>query len=315
MKLQMFLFFRERRNSVLHERHARDLELDKKHDHYRDRERLNSHSRSRSRSPIRNGRLEPGKLDTLYDKRYDDKVKVKEERREEDVVFLDREKYARNDFLIGNLAQSSMSGLSMLNDRRGMMRPPYLPTDRAAHPVLWSPYDKSMELNRHAYEVQREMEREREKMLNRFPLGSMLDHERYREDLMFRERERVLEGREYFDRMPSMYDRERMDHFDQKIPPLRPVDGLTSSLFSSRTLSPAINHTHSKSSSPACVPGAPPPLIPSGVTSTHAHKHSSAALCKPKSSSNGGGGGLSEGDKDKRDSSSNNSTDPDAHSR
>ena len=284
-----FFFCRERRNLERLTSLDMDRGRDKdRTDRYREAERRRS--RSRSRSPIRNGRLEPPKQD-LIDKRHDDKssLKIKEERREEDVHLLERDKLLRNnDYLFASLPHTAATMPVNMLERARMLGPRYYNNERPQLGV-WNPYDKSFDMS-HRLEL-REIERERDHMI-----GSRFNPN----DLYFRER--------MFDRMP-IFDRERYEYEANKLPPLRPVDPLSVGHFP-RTVSPMVNHS-SKSNSPASIPGAPPPLIPSSSTS-HPRSHTnSPASSKSKASSPLDN--VSEL-KDKRDTHSS-STDPDTHSR
>lgn len=257
-------------------------------DRYREAERRRS--RSRSRSPIRNGRLEPPKQD-LMDKRHDDKssLKIKEERRDEDVHLLERDKLLRNnEYLFASLPHTTTAMPVNMLERARMLGPRYYNNERPQLGV-WNPYDKGFDMS-HRLEL-REIERERDHLM-----GARFNPN----DLYFRER--------MFDRMP-IFDRERYEYEANKLPALRPVDPLSVGHFP-RTVSPMVNHS-SKSNSPASIPGAPPPLIPSSSTS-HPRSHTnSPASSKSKASSPLDN--VSEL-KDKRDTHSS-STDPDTHSR
>lgn len=230
------------------------------------------------------------------DKRHDDKsgLKIKEERRDDDVHILEqRDKMLRNnEYLFASIphaAAAAAGGMSVnMLERARMIGPRFYNNERTQLGV-WNPYDKGFDMS-HRLEL-REIERERDHVM-----GARFNPN----DLYFRER--------MFDRM-SMYDRERYEYEANKLPALRPVDPLSVGHFP-RTVSPMVNHS-SKSNSPASIPGAPPPLIPSSSTS-HPRSHTnSPASSKSKASSPLDS--VSEL-KEKRDTHSS-STDPDTHSR
>lgn len=293
-------------------------------DRYRESELLAS--RSRSRSPMRNGRADSVKSERSYDRRTDENsiTKVKEERREsltreDDLIAAERERLLKNDYLANSLRTSEAFMQASMMDRARMLTPAaaaaYSVGDRVPpHPALWNPYDKGpVDFGNLRMNLQREMEQAREHLLlNRFPGPGLqpgfpglaaLEQDRLREEMLLREKRE----RDYFERLP-VFARERMFYENSKIPSLRP-DHLHPSLANSfsRNISPA-QHNHIKRSSPAVMPGAPPPLIHT-VSSQSSRGHNSSTVNKSK--------GVSPADsvgESKRDSNSN-STDPDAHSR
>ncbi len=209
------------------------------------------------------------------------------------------------------LPPTSVAAMS-LEQRARLMNPlnPYLAgLDRVGHPganpmamasmaSLWNPLGEKSVMD-HRLELQREMERQQDRMLNRFPnpLGTMIDHERIREQQEMMIRERALRERETLERMAAI-DRERAAMIADmersgKIPPLRPIDpyslpglphGGPGALYPPRpggAGSPLVNHnsTHgSKTNSPSSSVGAPPPLIPSGSI----RPHTASPSTKPK---------------------------------
>ncbi len=295
-----------------------------------------SSRRSRSRSPVtRNGPVAPADERHKSDSALHNNVErshsldsnkdtgVKEERR--DIMIIDEKrgsvphrpeeprnhviKDPPNDLLVRTYPPGfPPTSLPLTLDRARLMNP-YLALERgpppgvAGPPGLWNPLEKSA-LDHHRLEIQREMERERDRMLHRFPnplsanpLGAMIDHERYREQQELLLRERAARDRETLERMAAI-DRERaamladMERSGKLIPPLRPVDpflaGLPpTSLYAPRpgASSPIVNHSSShgsKTNSPSSSVGAPPPLIPSGSVRTHSASPSSKA--KPSAS-------------------------------
>ncbi|XP_014769813.1 autism susceptibility gene 2 protein homolog [Octopus bimaculoides] len=289
------LSLHDRRKEEERERERRNLErltsldIDRgrekdRSDRYRETERRRS--RSRSRSPIRNGRLEAAKAEVI-DKRHEEKasIKIKEERREEEAQLLERDKLLRsNEYLFGPLSHTAATMPVNMLERARMIGPRYFSNERPQLGV-WSHYEKGFDVSHHRLDL-RDIERERER-----------EHMR---DLYIRER--------MFERMP-FFERERYEYEQNKLPALRAVDQLSVGHFP-RTVSPMVNHS-SKSNSPASIPGAPPPLIPSSTTS-HPRSHTNS----PASSKSKANSPLDSANelKDKRDSHSS-STDPDAHSR
>ena len=299
-----------RRNSV--EERSRDIETRRDSDQLR--------SRSRSRSPVvRNGPIsvtdERHKSESALHNNIDrshshDSTKdsgVKEERR--DIMIIDEKrgtlpsrpeelrnhviKDPHHDLLRtypGGFPPPTSMALSL---ERARLMNPYLALERPPNPgSLWNPLEKSA-IDQHRLELQREMERERDRILHRFPnpLGSMIDHERYREQQEMMLRERAIRDRETLERMAAeraavMADIERSGKI---IPPLRPVDPFLSgmppsSLYAPRpgAGSPIVNHNSnhgSKTNSPSSSVGAPPPLIPSGSIRVHT---ASPSNTKPK---------------------------------
>ena len=300
-----------RRNSV--DERSRDIETRRDSDHLR---------RSRSRSPVvRNGPIsvtdERHKNESALHNNIDrshshDSTKesgIKEERRdimiiEEKRATLPRPEELRNHVIKephNDLLRTYPGGIpapaSMaLSLERARLMNPYLSLERPPNPTsLWNPLEKSA-IDQHRIELQREMERERDRILHRFPnpLGSMIDHERYREQQEMMLRERAIRDRETLERMAAI-DRERaamiadIERSGKMIPPLRPVDPFLSgvppsSLYAPRpgAGSPVVNHSSnhgSKTNSPSSSVGAPPPLIPSGSIRAHT---ASPITTKPK---------------------------------
>ena len=303
------------RRSSVDERSSRDIDTRRDSDHLR---------RSRSRSPIvRNGPIsvaderhksESALHNSVERSHSHDSSKessVKEERR--DIMIIEEKrgtlpprpeeprnhviKEPPNDLLLrtypgGLPPPTSMAALSL---ERARLMNPYLSLERPPHPAasLWNPLEKSA--IEHRLELQREMERERDRILHRFPnpLGSMIDHERYREQQEMILRERAIRDRETLERMAAI-DRERaammadIERSGKIIPPLRPVDPFLSgappaSLYAARpgAGSPIVNHSSnhgSKTNSPSSSVGAPPPLIPSGSI----RAHTASPSTKPK---------------------------------
>ena len=313
----LFIFFicRERRNQESQDR-LKSLESERSRERYKEQERRRSRSRSRSRSPMRNGRIDHLKLDPgLLDRRYEEKLKVKEERREEDYLAnslgsnfeREREKFLRSNLVgFGQLhpaANPMAMGLSVNNmmlERSRFLAPTYFPMDRPNNPSsLWNPFDKSIAVNQ-----QMELERERMALRLGAPMA-VIEQERLKEQIM-RDHEMELR-RQYLERLPP-YDRERLAFEQSKLQPQFRADPL-GLVHYQRTMSPLTHNHGSKNGSPAVIPGVPPPLIPSAsATRPHSHNNSPSSSklkgCSPADST-------SE-HKDKRDTSS---TDPDAHSR
>lgn len=275
-----------------------------------------SRSRSRSRSPVQNGRLDSSKSESSFDKRYEDSktlLKIKEERREDDLYHVDRDKLRnelRNDYLFGSGHQvANPMSANMAERARLLSSHPYFGADRLPpHPSMWNPYDKSsVDFNHHTLQLRQEMERERERMLTRLQPTSLLglEQDRLRKEEMLFQDERVR--REIMER--NLFERERLAFEQSKLSSLRPGDHFVAPSHLGRTISPMM--AGASRGSPACLPGAPPPLIPSSsATQTRSHSNS-PAVGKPR----GLLGPTDSSDlKDKRDSYSN-STDPDSHSR
>ena len=283
---------------------------------------------------MRNGpeeRRDTNKIDSAFNDVHDKSdVKVKLERKEDEVIMIGGSEKRQNDILnaagMSHPHSHTMQSMQSIMERNRMLLPPGYGMDRLPHPGLWgnmNPFDRSLDVNHHRMELQREMERERERMMHRFPnpLTQMIDHERFKEqqELMLRERE--LERRRELERMSHM-DRERLGDLDRsKIPPLRPADmfmhGMAAAAAGGLHLphsgSPLLmnnnhnnNHTNSssKSNSPSSAAGAPPPLIPSNSTRSH---NNSPATNKPKPTASPLLNNSSQdATKDKRDSDSRN---------
>lgn len=312
---------RERRISI-DDRHRFQSLDERSRDRLRDNDILvKSRSRSRSRSPVRNGRVDSSRSS---DRRYDENplLKIKEERRErEDILserdrilkteMAERENMLKNEFL--RTADPFLQA-SML-DRTRMLAPGFLGGDRLPNPAaMWNPFDKgALDIQNHRLGLQREIEQNRNPLVSRFPHPqtvtagmAMLEQERIKEEILMRE-ERAR--REYIDGLP-LFEKERLFYENSKIPTLRPPDHLAGlGHHFPRTLSPALGHPSLiKRSSPAVIPGAPPPLIHS-VCAPPNRGHNPAALNKTKGVSPIDSVGESKCD------SNSNSTDPDAHSR
>lgn len=294
---------------------------------YKEIELSQPSSRPRSRSPVRNGRLDLSKAD--HDRRHDDKVgsssgvKVKEERREEELLQAEREKLIQNSYL-GLTGHSIPShsvppplSLSLL-DRSRMIPPhPYMaaldPRSTAPSSTVWNPFDKASEFN-HRMEMERERDRERMVMFSRLTNAPMtpitlMEQERFKEHMLREQHER--EYRQYI-------ERERLS-YEQK---LRAMDSLAAAATFNpftQTLSPMFNHLppSNKGGSPAgLVPGIPPPLIPSmSATIGHPSATSSRSHNNSPSSSKSKGYSLADSTSDMKDKRDSCSTDPDAHSR
>ena len=219
---------------------------------------------------------------------------MKEERKD-DLLTISEERDKRSEMLQHAAhaagANSLLPSAAAALDRSRMMAlsgygPPGLERDQPAsqqHHLggggavsMWNPFS----MGHHRMELE---QRERERILQRSlnPLGSMIDHERFREqELLLRERHNMEARREMFAQM------ERDHHAAAELdrgripPPLRPVDPYrhpAAAVYHPRTASPMLNHNHtSKSSSPSST-GAPPPLIPSSISS-----QSPAAIKKPR---------------------------------
>ncbi|XP_071178112.1 autism susceptibility gene 2 protein-like isoform X2 [Mytilus edulis] len=287
---------RERRNGehdrrVSLEERSRERELSYMKDAHASR------SRSRSRSPLQNGRVGSAKSDSSYERRFDDKsgLKIKQERREEDLILHAERDKLRTDYLLGRSQAVNPMNFSMLDRARLLGAPsPYMFGDRVPpHPALLSQYDKSpleMNLGQHQFQLQRDMERERERMLSRIQHPSLFDPEQLRKEELFLQDERVR--RDILERLP-FYDPQRMAFEQSRYPHLRPPDPLSAHF--PRTISPMI--AHAKGGSPA---GYPPPLIPS--SSATQSRTQSPGRSKPSATETS----------DKRDNYSN---DPGVHSR
>ncbi|XP_021366011.1 autism susceptibility gene 2 protein-like isoform X3 [Mizuhopecten yessoensis] len=321
---------RERRNS---ER----LQINCLTDRSRDRDKIfptesvrPARSRSRSRSPLQNGRVGSAKSDSSFERRFDDRggLKIKEERRDEDMLHGERDKI-RNEYMLGPSMPNPNNPLAMFDRSRLFMgASPFLAADRVPSHPLWQYEKNAMEFN-HRMQLQQEMERER--LIHRIPSHATslqeMEQERMRkEELLFQD-ERFR--RDYLSSMP-MYERERLaayeqqsrfsglrtaelgatSHFNRTLSPMVNHAGARTTLspmvnhIGARTMSPMVNHVGVKGSSPAC---APPPLIPSSSAASHSHSNSPAVA---KAKGHHGEPGLG----DKRDTYSN-STDPESHSR
>ncbi|CAG2210985.1 AUTS2 [Mytilus edulis] len=244
---------RERRNGehdrrVSLEERSRERELSYMKDAHASR------SRSRSRSPLQNGRVGSAKSDSSYERRFDDKsgLKIKQERREEDLILHAERDKLRTDYLLGRSQAVNPMNFSMLDRARLLGAPsPYMFGDRVPpHPALLSQYDKSpleMNLGQHQFQLQRDMERERERMLSRIQHPSLFDPEQLRKEELFLQDERVR--RDILERLP-FYDPQRMAFEQSRYPHLRPPDPLSAHF--PRTLSPMI--AHAKGGSPAGYP-------------------------------------------------------------
>lgn len=300
-------------------------------------------SRSRSRSPLQNGRVSSAKSDSSFERRIDDRggVKVKEERREEDVLHGERDKI-RNEYMFGPSMPNQSNPLSMLDRSRLFMAPsPFLADRVPPHPALWQYEKTALDFNHHRLQLQQDMERERERLIHRIPHATSLqemEQDRLRKEEMLFQDERFR--REYLSCMP-LYERERlaayeqqsrfsglrtaelgaMPHFSRTMSPMvnhagaRTMSPMVNHVGArtmspmvnhtgARTMSPMVNHVGVKGASPAC---APPPLIPSSTAASHTHSNSPAVT---KAKGHHGDSMLGE----KRDTYSN-STDPDSHSR
>lgn len=291
---------RERRNGE----HERRISLDERS---RERELAfmkdahSSRSRSRSRSPLQNGRVGSAKSDSSYERRFDDKsgLKIKQERREEDLIIQAERDKLRTDYLLGRGPSVNPLNLNMLDRARLLGAPsPFMLGDRVPpHPALFSQYDKSpLELNfsQHRLQLQQDMERERERMLSRIQHPALFDPEqlmRKEEFLLQDERAR----RDFLERLPY-YDPQRLAVLEQsRYAHFRPPDPLSSHF--PRTMSPMIGHA--KGGSPA---GYPPPLIPSSSATQSRTQSPAVGRSKPSDTT------------DKRESYSN-ASDPSVHNR
>ena len=274
---------------------------------------MKSRSRSRSRSPVRNGRLDAVRSERRFEE--NPLLKIKEERRDATDMLMktemsEREQMFKNEFL--RSADPFLQASVM--DRTRMLAPGFLGADRLPNPAaLWNPFEKgALDLQNHRLGLQREMEQSRNPLVNRFAhpqtMSSMavLEQERLKEEMLFRE-ERAR--KEFIDGLP-LFERERLFYENSKLPTLRPPDHLAAMAHHfPRTISPALGHPSLiKRSSPAVIPGAPPPLIHS-VTAPHNRGLNPAAIGKTKGVSPIDSVGESKCD------SNSNSTDPDAHSR
>ena len=272
-------------------------------------------NRSRSRSPVRNGPTEDHQRDSSSrDSAFKNDVRIKEERKDDHSIPIlqneikDKRSDIRNDILRSDLRSDLMNShsvaglmppanaLQLLESRRMLSLAGYPGMlDRPPNPALWPPLDRGLDLTHHRLDFQREMERERERMLQRFPpsIGAMMEHEsriREHQEIQLRERVNIEARLAQMDRERAMaieMDRAKLPLFRHE--GLPPPTGLYSS--HSRGISPAVNHNHtnsnSKSSSPSTNPtGVPPPLIPSSATLTPHNSHSnSPSLAKGRSSS------------------------------
>lgn len=235
-------------------------------------------------------------------------VKVKEERKDEhdDIRVVATTSNAEprpahmNDYLsrfqMGMQPQFGLSPLAL--DRARMMSASFsMPGDPRLprSPMMWDsirdPYRSALDFQQHRMDFQRELEREQ--MLHRLhnssnPLGSMIDHERFRDrDLPGFDRERrEMEARREMDRIVQLErERERVELERTRMPHLRPTENNIESRYASAALgamyphlssaSPLTNHNsggslpRSKNNSPSSNPGAPPPLIPTNGTQSH----------------------------------------------
>ena len=266
--------------------------------------------------------MDPVKLDR-NDRRYDENplLKIKEERRETDVLMSERDRILktemseREQLLKNEFLRSADPFLqASVMDRTRMLAPGFLGGDRLPTPTaLWNPFEKgAIDLQNHRLGIQREIEQSRNPLVSRFPhpqtVSSMavLEQERLKEEMLMRE-ERAR--KEFIDGLP-LFERERLFYENSKLPTLRPPDHLAAMAHHfPRTLSPALNHPSLiKRSSPAVIPGAPPPLIHS-VNAPQNRGHNPAVMGKTKGVSPIDSVGESKCD------SNSNSTDPDAHSR
>lgn len=312
---------RERRLSI-DDRHRFSSHDERSRDRFRDNDILvKSRSRSRSRSPVRNGRVDSA---NSSDRRYVENplMKIKEERREREDLLMERDRLLKNEMserehLLKNefLRTADPFLQASVLDRTRMLAPAFLGGDRLPNPAaLWNPFDKgALDVQNHRLGIQREMEQNRNPLVGRFPhpqtmagMAVFEQQERFKEELLLRE-ERAR--REYIDGLP-LFERERLFYENSKIPTLRPPDHLVGLAHHfPRTISPALGHPSLiKRSSPAVIPGAPPPLIHS-VCGPPNRSHNPAALNKTKGVSPIDSVGESKCD------SNSNSTDPDAHSR
>ncbi|XP_025093042.1 RNA-binding protein 25-like isoform X1 [Pomacea canaliculata] len=313
---------------------------------YKDSDLSQPSARPRSRSPLRNGRLDSSKSDLTggVDRRLDEKVvsavKVKEERREEELLQAERDKMMQNSYL--GLAGHHLPPHSVgpplgftLLDRTRMVPPPHTylpgldPRPAMSSPAMWNPFDKTSQEINHRLELERERERERMAIMSRLSGATsitLMEQERLKEQMFREHQERELElRRQYLERLQP-YERERLS-YEQKMRSMEAVFASAAYSPFARTISPMFNHhaahhlpTGSKSNSPASLaPGIPPPLIPS-ASATVVHPPAPTGVpprshdSSPTSSkSKGYSPADSTSDlKDKRDSCS---TDPDAHSR
>lgn len=261
-----------------------------------------SRSRSRSRSPLQNGRVGSAKSDSSYERRFDDKsgLKIKQERREEDLILQVERDKLRTDYLLGRNQAVNPLNFNMLDRARLLGAPsPYMLGDRVPpHPALFNPYDKNpmeMNLGQHRLQLQQDMERERERMLSRIQHPALFDPEQLRKEELLLQDERAR--RDFLERLP-FYDPQRLAALEQsRYPHFRPPDPLSSHF--PRTISPMIGHA--KGGSPA---GYPPPLIPSSSATQSRTQSPAVGRSKPSATDT----------TDKRDNYSN-STDPSVHNR
>ena len=314
---------RERRLSI-DDRHRFQSLDERSRDRLRDNEILmKSRSRSRSRSPVRNGRVDSAKL---TDRRYEENplMKIKEERRErEDLMSAERDRLLKNE--ISEREQMMKNEFLRTTDpflqqasameRTRMLMPGLLGMDRFQNPAaVWNPFDKGpLDFQNHRFGIPRDLEPNRNPLLTRFPHPqtvtsmAMLEQERLKEELLLRD-ERAK--RDYLDGLP-LFERERLFYEQHsKIPTLRPPENFVGMAHHfPRTISPAFGHPSMiKRSSPAVIPGAPPPLIHT-VNAPHNRGLNPAMMNKNKGVSPIDSVGESKCD------SNSNSTDPDAHSR
>ncbi|XP_013416599.1 autism susceptibility gene 2 protein homolog isoform X3 [Lingula anatina] len=331
----------ERERDRLAGRHSPDrrrssVDFDRSRDRERT-ERFEDRRRSRSRSPLRNGRDDlrrdyMTKSDSAFNNLHEKTdLKIKEERREDDVMILGNSDKRSDLMHPPGMPPHSFSGPSLLDPRRLMGTPYSLHGERPPPPHgLWNPLnfaerlpDRSViDFNRHTLEIREELAREREReLMKRFqnPLGSLMEHERLREqarqEMMMREHAaREMEAARVRD-MQMLYEREFSER--SKIPPLRPDSYFTPSASGSihftRPASPLVNHSSTtKTNSPSSSVGAPPPLIPSGTASHNSRSHTNSPATKPKTSSP-----LAVPGKERRESreTNGNSTEVDAQSR
>ncbi|CAH1801887.1 unnamed protein product, partial [Owenia fusiformis] len=290
--------------------------------------RHNTELRSRSRSPIvRNGPMERRESNSRSNSAFDGESRLKEDRK--DVLIIgDNDSSKRQDLLLAaereqkraemlhshsNLAPTA---LSYLQDRHRLLGSYGAPSlERFPHPNLWNPFDpraseltrasldpRIFDMSRHQMEVQKEMERERERLLHRFPnpphpshsITSMLDEQRMREqDIVLRQR--MYEHQRRDTERAASYLQDTHPEYDRsKIPPLRPAEPSflhphAGSIQYQRSTSPVLNHNgNSKTNSPSSAAGAPPPLIPSASTNHNPHHKTDSPLTKSKSSSPNG---------------------------
>ncbi|KAK6968385.1 autism susceptibility 2 protein-like isoform X1 [Biomphalaria glabrata] len=289
--------------------------------HIAEREKLERERAERERMErerLERDRLERDRLerDRLERERMEKEKLLQSEREKMIQAVEQRDKYFQNPGYIGltHFAPGLPPHPGLLDRRVGLMGPPgvsYPFLDRAPVPTtMWSPFDKSVEMQR----VEFERERERMAMMSRLAsnipsqLAALEHQERIKEQFIREQQEREYElRRQYLERLPA-FSADR----------LRAADPLTLGGFFPRTLSPMFGPgalAGLKSNSPH-IPGVPPALIPSSsstaatLLSSRSHDNSPSSSSKSK--------GCSPADstsdlKDKREGGS--STDPDAHSR